>query len=182
MSENQIVQPQTEQSQQTTSEVKQKQKRKFTYSKQGRPTPFDTLKIEQVKKLILKGFSDSEIAQFIGVTPVTYYSWKSKHKSFFSEIEVFKKQQNANVRRSLYERALGYSHEAIKFFVIKGKIVGQKFIEHYPPDTEACKFWLKNKESEEWRDKQELEHTGDITITNLVAEVETKNRLSTCQN
>lgn len=155
-----------------------KQKRKYIYTKRGRPTPFTDLKIEQVKKLISKGFSDSEIAQFIGVTSVTYYGWKSKHKVFFSEVEVFKKQQNANVRRSLYERSIGYSHEAIKFFVIKGKIVGQKFIEHYPPDTEACKFWLKNKEPDEWRERQEVEHFGTISVKDLVSEVESKNRVA----
>jgi len=152
---------------------KVKPKRKYVYTKKtGRPSPFPLLKIENIKKLISKGFNDTEIAEFIGVTSVTYYGWKSKHKSFFSEIEVFKKTQNANIRRSLYERAFGYSHEAIKFLVVKGKVVREKYIEHYPPDTEACKFWLKNKESEDWRDEHEVKHSGEIKFINHIPEPE----------
>ena len=46
-------------------------------------------------------------------------------------------------RASLYKRACGYDHD--------GK--------HYPPDTTAAIFWLKNRRSDEWRDKRELDQT-----------------------
>jgi hypothetical protein len=30
---------------------------------------------------------------------------------------------------------------------------------HYPPDTTACIFWLKNRRPDLWRDKVHNEHT-----------------------
>ena len=32
-------------------------------------------------------------------------------------------------------------------------------VKHYPPDTTAAIFWLKNRQVERWRDKQEVDHT-----------------------
>ncbi|HLS07388.1 MAG TPA: hypothetical protein VK079_05485, partial [Bacillota bacterium] len=34
------------------------------------------------------------------------------------------------------------------------------------PDTTAQIFWLKNRKPAEWRDKQEIEHTGGLNNTN----------------
>lgn len=33
-------------------------------------------------------------------------------------------------------------------------------LEEVPPDTTACIFWLKNRQSKDWRDKQEHELSG----------------------
>jgi hypothetical protein len=30
-------------------------------------------------------------------------------------------------------------------------------------------FWLKNRKPEQWRDKQELEHSGTLKLEDLVA-------------
>ena len=37
---------------------------------------------------------------------------------------------------------------------------------HYPPDTVAMIFWLKNRRPDKWRDRQEIEqhNTGEINI------------------
>ncbi len=37
------------------------------------------------------------------------------------------------------------------------KIVEHKYIEHYPPDTTAALFWLKNRRPEQWRDLQRVD-------------------------
>lgn len=33
-----------------------------------------------------------------------------------------------------------------------------EYIEHYPPDTTAAIFWLKNRQPAKWRDKKEVEN------------------------
>jgi hypothetical protein len=48
--------------------------------------------------------------------------------------------------------------------VVQGEIVQTPIRKFYPPDTTAAIFWLKNRKPGEWRDKQELEHTGSVTI------------------
>src|SRR5262249_21754901 len=58
------------------------------------------------------------------------------------------------VERSLYQRATGYTFDAVKIFLPKDSTVPvyAPYREHCPPDVTACIFWLKNRQSEEWRD------------------------------
>jgi hypothetical protein len=56
--------------------------------------------------------------------------------------------------------AVGYNFEATKIFMPAGhtKRVYAPYIEHVPPDVTACIFWLKNRDPQNWRDAQLLEH------------------------
>jgi hypothetical protein len=64
------------------------------------------------------------------------------------------------VERSLYERANGYSYDAVKIFMPAGskQPVVVHYIEHCPPDVAAAFIWLKNCDPERWRDVQNVEH------------------------
>ena len=42
-----------------------------------------------------------------------------------------------------------------------------KTTKHVGPDTTAAIFWLKNRKSDKWRDKQEVAHSGDGISFNL---------------
>ena len=63
--------------------------------------------------------------------------------------------------RSLYERANGYSYDAVKIFMPSGakKPVYAPYVEHMPPEMTAAIFWLKNRRPDLWRDAWQLEHT-----------------------
>ena len=53
----------------------------------------------------------------------------------------------------LYERANGYSYDAVKIFCSRdGEIIEAPYVEHVPPDVTACIFWLKNRRPQDWRD------------------------------
>jgi hypothetical protein len=60
----------------------------------------------------------------------------------------------------LYERANGYSYDAVKIFMPAGakKPVYAPYVEHMPPDVTACIFWMKNRMPERWRDVQNVDH------------------------
>jgi hypothetical protein len=62
--------------------------------------------------------------------------------------------------RSLYERANGYNCEAVKIFMPAGskQTVVVHYVEHMPPDVTAGIFWLKNRDPENWRDVQNVNH------------------------
>jgi hypothetical protein len=45
-----------------------------------------------------------------------------------------------------------------------GEVTQVPFVEHHAPDTTAAIFWLKNRRREEWRDKQEVEHSGNVRV------------------
>ena len=55
---------------------------------------------------------------------------------------------------------MGYSHEAVKIFNDGGQPLIVPYTEHYPPDTTAAIFWLKNRRPEQWRDKSQQELSG----------------------
>lgn len=136
----------------------------------GRPSKYDTLNKAQLEQLYLAGWDDAQVSKFFGVTEATFTNWKSTHKEFFSSLKEWKKIADEKVERSLYERACGYSHKAVKMFVIAGKVVTEEYIEHYPPSEVACIFWLKNRQPEQWRDKQEIEHSVNFTLAERVKE------------
>ncbi|EAX47547.1 conserved hypothetical protein [Thermosinus carboxydivorans Nor1] len=126
----------------------------------GRPTEYKAEYAEQAYKLCLLGATDKEIADFFGVNEKTLNNWKQKHPDFLQSLKEGKEEADAKVAKSLYHRALGYSHEAVKIMQYEGEVIQVPYIEHYPPDTTACIFWLKNRQPKLWRDKVEQEITG----------------------
>lgn len=136
----------------------------------GRPTKFKPELIERVAKLCAVGMTDREVAEIIEVSEATLNNWKLEHPEFLESLKLAKEKADERVEKSLYRRALGYTHDAVKISVnAQGEETITPYVEHYPPDTTACIFWLKNRKSAEWRDKQEHEHSGKLTLEQLVA-------------
>lgn len=130
----------------------------------GRPSKYKEEFVEQAEKLCALGLTDVELAQFFGVSEVTLNAWKSKYPDFLKSLKVGKEHADTRVERSLYQRAIGYSHPEDKIFNDSGKPMIVPTIKHYPPDTTAAIFWLKNRKSADWRDKQDHEHTGEVSF------------------
>lgn len=132
-------------------------------SKGGRPSPFlagySASFCELGKKLALLGAKDKDIAAVFGVSEQTLNTWKNKHPEFLDALKEGKDTADANVAASLYHRALGYSHPEVDIRVVDKAIVQTPLIKHYPPDTTAAIFWLKNRQREQWRDKIETGFT-----------------------
>lgn len=130
----------------------------------GRPTKFKPEFVEQAKKLAKLGATDIEIADFFEVDARTINRWKLESDKFCQSLKAGKAEADERVKRALYARATGYEHEDVDIRVIEGKVVETPIRKHYPPDTTAGIFWLKNREPKEWRDKQEIEHEGNLTV------------------
>jgi hypothetical protein len=131
-------------------------------AKRGRPTDYRPEYAEQVYKLCLLGAIDVEIADFFGVSTQTLNTWKHRHVAFLDSLKRGKQLADAEVAEKLFQRATGYSHPSVKI-VADAKTGAEHivpFTEHYPPDTTACIFWLKNRSRDTWNDKQIRELTG----------------------
>src|SRR5271168_4889116 len=125
----------------------------------------------QARKLSQIGATDIELADFFGVCIDTIYRWKIE----FSEAsKVGKGVADDRVERSLYQRSVGYSYEAVKIFMPAGakQPVYAPYREYVPPDTSAASLWLRNRRKDEWRDKQSHQHAGPdggpITLEALI--------------
>lgn len=126
----------------------------------GRPSRYREEFAEQARKLCRLGATDKELAEFFGVSVVTLDSWKKRHPEFLGSLKDGKSQADAEVADRLYQRALGFSHKEDKILQHNGVPVIVPTVKHYPPDTIACIFWLKNRRPDLWRDKVGLEHSG----------------------
>lgn len=114
--------------------------------------------IQIVENYALLGATDAEMADFFGVSEQTLNTWKKKYPEFLDSLKKGKSIADANVASKLYNRAIGYDAKAIKFATNEGKITDKvEYVEHYPPDTTAAIFWLKNRQPEKWRDRKEVE-------------------------
>jgi hypothetical protein len=129
--------------------------------KPGRPSSFSDHLVENLLELAKTGATDEQLAAAANVSVATLNNWKGRHPSFLEALKKAKDVADLLVEASLYKRATGYSHKAVKFFCHMGVVIAEEYEEHYPPDTVACIFWLKNRSPERWRDKVQHEHTGD---------------------
>lgn len=147
----------------------------------GRPSKFRPEMVEQARKLCLLGATDREIADFFKVDVATIYRWKADNEQFCDALKVGKEAADSRVERSLYQKALGYSHDAVKIFADPKTGAEQivPYTEHYAPDTTAAIFWLKNRKPAEWRDRQELTGAdGKDLIPEQLSDIEYARRLA----
>lgn len=102
------------------------------------------------------GSTDEQLAEFLQVNIDTIYEWKKVHPEFS---DVIKKGKDAfdsrQVETSLLKRALGYTR-TVERVTKQGDVL--PCIEEVPPDPVSCFFWLKNRNPERWKDKQEIDH------------------------
>jgi len=139
----------------------------------GRPTKYKREYATQAKKLCELGATDRDVADFFEVNEATIHRWKHSHPDFCDSLKVGKIYADDRVEQSLYRRALGYSHDSVKIMTVEGSVHVEPYVEHYPPDTTAAIFWLKNRRKEDWRDKQEHGLTdregNDVPLTETEA-------------
>lgn len=119
----------------------------------GRPSSYQPLFARQAEKLLRDGATDTDLASFFEVDVRTIYRWKLQHEDFRQALTRSKVVADDAVVMSLFRRATGYSHDAVKIMQDKGSPVVVPYVEHYPPDTVAAIFWLKNRRPDLWRDK-----------------------------
>ena len=124
----------------------------------ARPSKYKPEFAEQARKLCFLGATDRELADFFKVSQRTLNLWKVEYPEFLQSLKLGKEAADERVVSSLYNRALGYSHNAIKIHVSKdGDVTKVPYVEHVPPDVTACIFWLKNRDQANWRDKLDLD-------------------------
>lgn len=136
----------------------------------ARPTKFKPEYVEQARKLCKLGATDRELADFFGVVESTLNLWKIEHAEFSESLKVAKEEADARVERSLYQRAVGYSHPDVHVSNYQGEVTLTNIIKVHPPETVACIFWLKNRQPEAWRDKIETQHSGSVELSRLIVD------------
>lgn len=122
----------------------------------GRPTKYKEDYNHFAYRHCLLGATNDDLAKLFDVNVDTIYEWQNKYEKFSDAIKKGKAQADGWIANSLFNRALGYTHQEEKIFQNNGEIIRADTTKHYPPETAACIFWLKNRQPDKWRDKQEI--------------------------
>ena len=135
----------------------------------GRPTVFDERFIEQARIIGANlGSTNIQLAAIFGVAESTLYEWIALYPALSEAIKAGREHYDNNlVQGSLRQRAVGYSHPDVHISNYKGEITQTPITKHYPPDATSMIFWLKNRDPNRWKDKQDIEHSGVMGVVNM---------------
>ena len=111
------------------------------------------------------GATHEELAGFFTVDMKTLDKWIRDHPEFEREIWRGSLMADGTIAERLYRRCVGYTRRIRKAFFPEGATepIYAEVDEHLPPDVEACKFWLCNRQPEHWRNVLER---GELPVTN----------------
>lgn len=124
------------------------------------------------------GLTDEQIAGNMGITRSTLYAWKDKYSDISDTLKSGKEVVDRAVENALLKRAMGYRYEEVtkepgtiedeESGELKRVMVETKRVtKEVQPDVTAQIFWLKNRKPDVWRDKQQVDLTGDLTLKKL---------------
>lgn len=132
----------------------------------GRPTKYKPEYVELAFNYSLLGATDAQMAKYFDVSEQTLNAWKWQFPEFLEALKKGKEEADASVAKRLYHRAKGYTHKEDKIFLHEGEPVVVPTEKHYPPDTTAAIFWLKNRQRDKWRDvsRQEISAPGGESL------------------
>lgn len=119
------------------------------------------------------GLTDEQIAKNLGISKTTFYKYIKEHSELSERLKKGKEVIDFEVENALLKRALGYKYKEVTKELVRDSEtkeeelkVTKEVIKEVVPDTTAQIFWLKNRKSEEWRDKQNIEHNGNMNVNN----------------
>ena len=120
-----------------------------------------------------EGLFDKDIAKKMNVSEATLNNYKKKYPKVKEALRKGKELVDIEVENALFKKAIGYTITINEQKLDKnGCVHDLKREVHFPPDTTAQIFWLKNRKRNEWRDKVEVETNTDEL--NKVKELLTK--------
>ena len=145
-------------------------------------------------KFCLLGCDDKRLAELLEIGLPTMEYWKTVYPDFLLSIREGRDIANANVAKSMFNRACGFDHIEYEYetifikdphnnkkylldedgFPIKELALTKKKIKHTPGDVAAAKFFLWNRtkslpKDQQWNDKQEIDVTsGGEKIASVV--------------
>lgn len=122
-------------------------------------------KIALVEAWARDGLTNEQIAKNMGITRETLNQWCKKYPDISDSLKRGKEVVDIEVENALYKRAIGYRYEEKVQELVEGKLTTTKIIDkEVAPDVTAQIFWLKNRKPELWRDKRDIELSGEIGL------------------
>ena len=123
-------------------------------------TPEGLLKLEGWAR---EGLTEEQITHNMGISRETLSQWKKKYPDISDTLKRGKEVVDLQVENALLKRALGYEYEEVSEKYESGTLTEKKVIKKQViPDTTAQIFWLKNRRPDKWKDKQDVQVSGEL--------------------
>lgn len=126
--------------------------------------------LKEIEHWCRDGMTEDEVRRRLGVAMSTFSKYKNEKTELSEALKRGKQEADYEVEDALFKRATGFTYEEVTQEAIwnprEGRhelIVSKKVKKNQPPDTTAAIFWLKNRQPDKWRDKQDIEHSGGVT-------------------
>jgi len=117
------------------------------------------------------GLTEKQIADNLGISQDRLIDYKKKYLEFFEAIKKGKEIVDYKVENALLKRALGYTITIKEDKLDKdGCVHSLERDVHVPADTTAQIFWLKNRQKEKWRDKQDITNDEELNKLDKILE------------
>lgn len=116
------------------------------------------------------GLTNEQIMKNLGIGRDSFYRYKDKYSEFSDALKKGKEVADIEVENALFKRAIGYKYKEVIKEVkeIDGKksTYVKEVIKEMPGDVGAQIFWLKNRKSSKWKDKQDIDiEDNNVNIT-----------------
>jgi len=125
--------------------------------------------LKKVERLATKGLTLVQIAHSIGWSEATMHEKKKQNPELLESIKRGQAKGIETVTNALFKRAKGFTvkevHEEARVDE-KGKKFQQKKVvsKKIAGDTTAQIFYLKNRDPQNWKDRQDHNISGDIIL------------------
>jgi hypothetical protein len=97
----------------------------------------------------------------------TYYNWRKEYPEFEEAVKYVHEMDVQKSIENLMNRANGQSKTMTKKTITRydGTMQVEETEVTNPPDTQALKFLLTNRDPENWKDKMDVKQTGSVIVT-----------------
>ena len=121
------------------------------------------------------GHTEASVAKRFGVSVSTWELYKLRKSEFSEAIKNAGMNATALVVNALHKRATGYEYDEIHTEItdtgaqhaqagqpLAQRRVIRKITKHVPPDTAAGIYWTTNRDPDNWKNTQNIKHSGEI--------------------
>ena len=119
--------------------------------------------LDRVEGWARMGYPDKVIIGALGISAPVFQEWKKKHKEFADALAL-KEIADIEVEACLFKRATGYTTTEVHYEEGTQGVKTKTITKQIEPNVTAQIYWLKNRKPDQWRDKTEVEQTGDVVL------------------
>ena len=147
-------------------------RKKKAPAKDPRQDRYDVLispRMESIFRMASEGATKTQICQHLAVRVDDFTLFCKEHPTLNDAYEEGRATADGFVENALFERAKGCKVTEVSTTVLpEGGSMKKTTVKQLPPDVTACTIWLKNRQPDVWRDKQELEITTPKSLAAFV--------------